>query len=113
MAAYVVCSCCGTKIRTTPADVGRAVVCPVSRRIVLVNAEDVRHAPDAPARRPRRRWAVVLLLLVLFLAGLGGFVAWDQLGRPGLDRETADARPGEKPADAAGGTKPGPAAPAK
>ncbi len=73
MSNFVVCECCGDRHPVTPSDVGRAVVCPRSRRLVLVSAGDVRPAVE-PGSGGRGRWAVAVLLLLL-LAG-GGAMAW-------------------------------------
>jgi HEAT repeat protein len=100
MAAYVVCECCGSKIPAAREDVGKAVVCPVSRRLVMVYAGDLHHIAEEPERKPRK-WPVALLALLLLLAFLGtaGYVAWDQFGRSKPTTDTAEAKPEpEKPA---------------
>lgn len=97
MAGYVVCGCCGRQIPATAADVGRAVVCPTSRQLVMVNPGDLREvaapaAPEASAPRGRKRLAVALLLLLAL--GLGGYLAADKLRGPKPSNgETASADP--------------------
>ena len=105
MAGYVVCGCCGRQIPATAADVGRAVVCPTSRQLVMVHPGDLREvagpaAPEVPTSRGRKRLAVALLLLLAL--GLGGYLAADRLRgpKPGND-ETASTDPAK-----AAGTEP-------
>ncbi|MBX9626508.1 MAG: HEAT repeat domain-containing protein, partial [Gemmataceae bacterium] len=91
MAGYVVCDCCGVKVPAAGADIGRAVVCPTSRRLVPVTADTLREAAappvaaPVPVRRGRRRLAVLLLLLLAL--GLAGGLGTDRLRR----KPTGDA----------------------
>lgn len=99
MAGYVVCDCCGRQIPATAADVGRAVVCPTSRQLVLVNPGDLREVAGPASRvapTPRGRKRLALLLLLLLALGLGGGVAYDRLRspKPGAD-EVASAGSGD------------------
>jgi len=82
MPGCVVCDCCGREIPATPADVGRAVVCPTSRRLVIVRRGDLREGavPPAPAGRPGRWLAPAVLILLL--VGAAGFLGWYSLDRP-------------------------------
>ncbi|MBY0512978.1 MAG: HEAT repeat domain-containing protein, partial [Gemmataceae bacterium] len=93
MAAYVVCECCGSKIPAAQEDVGKAVVCPVSRRLVMVYPGDLHVIPDPPKRK-RRKWPLALLALLLFagLLGGGGYLVWDWLGKEKKD-DTAQNNP--------------------
>ncbi|MBX9578995.1 MAG: HEAT repeat domain-containing protein, partial [Gemmataceae bacterium] len=85
MAGYVVCPCCGRQVPATAADVGRAVVCPTSRQLVMVHPGDLREVAEPAAAEPstprgRKRRAVALLLLLAL--GLGGYLAADRLRGP-------------------------------
>ena len=96
MAGYVVCDCCGRQIPATAADVGRAVVCPTSRQLVMVHPGDLREVaapagPDVPAARGRKRLAVALLLLLAL--GLGGYLAADRLRGPKTGGQEVAAAP--------------------
>jgi HEAT repeat protein len=102
MAGYVVCPCCGRQVAATAADVGRAVVCPTSRQLVMVHPGDLREvaepaAPDAPTGRGRKRLAVALLLLLAL--GLGGYLAADRLRGPKPTGDEVAAADPAKPAN--------------
>ena len=92
----------------TPADLGREVVCPVSRRFVAVPAGGVEFAapPAAPAESSRRRrlpaGAALAALAVLLFCGFGGvsvrlyYGDKPVAGRDGVNGLTgADGKPAE------------------
>ena len=101
MVVYVLCSCCGQRIPASEADLGRAVVCPTSRRLVMVNEGSLLtdHSSVTPMQRQRRRPLAIALAMLLILAGLAAYLAWDQpLGKdqgpaadPGAASSTAAA----------------------
>lgn len=87
MTSYVLCSCCAQPVAVTPADVGRAVVCPRSRRLVLVAASDLRTDPAGQPRTGGARGRWLAAALVLLLAGTVGLVVWlGLLTRPLAER---------------------------
>ena len=108
MTGTIRCDCCGTLIPVTPADLGREVVCPVSRRFVAVPAGGVEFAapPAAPAESSRRRrlpaGAALAALAVLLFCGFGGvsvrlyYGDKPVAGRDGVNGLTgADGKPAE------------------
>ena len=102
MPRFVVCECCGRRLPATSADVGRAVICPTSRRLVTVGPENLQGddtpapVPGARARFARRVAAVVVLFLLL---GLAGWLLIDRMkaGTPEVARTDPPA-PIEPPA---------------
>lgn len=100
MATHVVCPCCWQPIPVTPADVGAAVLCPVSRRVVIVRAEDICTTPDAPLPRSGRGRRVLAAAVVLLLCGVLGWVAWDRSRSNPVGPDVAragDPTPGKPP----------------
>lgn len=83
MPSYVVCECCGRRIPATPTDINRAVVCPTSRRLVLVTAGNLQDDPRpdrASSSRIGRRVAAGVLALATL--GIAGYLLRNQFDRP-------------------------------
>lgn len=97
MPGYVVCGCCGCKIPATFADIGRAVVCPTTRRLVMVRAGDVHETPE-PAPGFRAGPWIVGGLAVLVLSAVGGYFAWNHFNpKPAETADNAERKPPPNP----------------
>ena len=94
MSGFIVCECCGARLPVTDADLGRAVVCPTSRRLVMVLAANVVSNPSR-SRRGLKRFAVALLLLLL----LGGVLTYALLPttEPPQEQVVVQSRPSTDP----------------
>lgn len=81
MSSHIVCSCCGQRVAASPADVGRAVVCPTSRRLVLVNEGDLHFdaTPVALSRTGSRRRIAAAVCAMSLLLVLALFLGWEMV----------------------------------
>ena len=87
MASFILCECCGGKLPVVPADVGRAVMCPVSRRLVNVDASSIHTETTPPRHAAFRARRIGVILALLLLLGLASYLATNHILKPADRRD--------------------------